>query len=329
MIHFDFDDRHQDELVVGSAISTRGGVLLSTGFHVLILALILFGPQWTFLKADPAELEARQQELLRQMREREAQNRRFVYIPPEVPDIEALRPPPRAELSDIDRQARASERAKDPSNLLPFSRGNTPEMTVSPPPEERARGAAVEAPPNPEPPKPEPPKPEPPKPEEQQRIAKVLPPANDGLRRSIETATSRPVPGALGDALRNLDEYVRNQTFNNPQGGLNDPGSAIQFDTRGIDFGPWVRRFTAQVYRNWIIPQAAMIDRGHVVLQFKVHRDGRITDLRVVQPSHNPAFNRAAYNAISTSNPLEPLPPEYPLAVIDPFIVTFYYNEPL
>jgi TonB family protein len=327
LIHFDFDDRHQDELVVGSAISKQGGVLLSTGFHVLILALILFGPQWTFLeflKPDPAELEARQQELVRQMREREAQNRRFVYIPPEVPDIEALRPPPRAELSDIDRQARASERAKDPSNLLPFSRGNTPEMTVSPPPEERARGAAVEAPPNPEPPKPEPPKPE-----EQERIAKALPPANTGLRRSIETATSRPVPGALGEALRNLDEYVRNQTFNNPQGGLNDPGSAIQFDTRGIDFGPWVRRFTAQVYRNWIIPQAAMIDRGHVVLQFKVHRDGRITDLRVVQPSHNPAFNRAAYNAISTSNPLEPLPPEYPLAVIDPFIVTFYYNEPL
>lgn len=327
MIHFDFDDRHEDELVVGSAISTPGGVLLSTGFHVLILALILFGPEWTILKADPVELEARQQELLRQLREREAENRRFVYIPPEVPDIEALQPPPRAELSDIDRQARASERAKDPSNLLPFSRGNTPEMTVSPPPEERARGAAVEAPPNPEPPKPEPPKPEPPKQEAPERLATALPPANSGLRRSIET--SRPVPGALGEALRNLDEYVRNQTFNNPQGGLNDPGSAIQFDTRGIDFGPWVRRFTAQVYRNWIIPQAAMIDRGHVVLQFKVHRDGRITDLRVAKPSHNEAFNRAAYNAIRTSNPLEPLPPEYPLAVIDPFVVTFYYNEPL
>jgi TonB family protein len=325
LIHFDFDDRHEDELVVGSAISKRGGVLLSTGFHLLVLALILLGPKWTvldFLKPDPAELEARQQELLRQMREREAENRRFVYIPPEVPDIEALQPPPLADPSDMNRKAQALERAEKPANPLPFSRGNTPEKTVSPPPPELARGDLVEAPPNPEPPKPEPPKPE-----EQQRIAKVLPPANTGLRRSIET--SRPVPGRLGEALRNLDEYVRNQTFNNPQGGLNDPGSAIQFDTRGIDFGPWVRRFTAQVYRNWIIPQAAMIDRGHVVLQFVVHRDGRITDLRVVKPSHNEAFNRAAYNAIASSNPLEPLPAEYPLAVIDPFIVTFYYNEPL
>lgn len=320
MIHFDFDDRHQDELVVGSAISTRGGVMLSTGFHALVLALILFGPEWTFLKADPAELEARQQELLRQLREQEAERQRFVYIPPEVPDIEALRPPPLAAPSDINRRAQAPERGKDPANLLPFSRGNTPEMTVSPPPEERARGAAVEAPPTPEPPKPDAPKQEP-----QEQIAKALPPANTGLRRSIET--SRPLPGRLGDALRNLDQYAQNLTFNNPQGGLNDPGSAIQFDTRGIDFGPWVRRFVAQVYRNWIIPQAAMIDRGHVVLQFRVHRDGRITDLRIVQPSHNPAFNRAAYNAISSSNPLEPLPPEYPLAVIDPFTVTFFYNE--
>ena len=322
MIHFDFDDRYQDELVVGSAIPKKGGVLLSTGVHALILALMLFGPEWTFLnflEPDPEELEARQQELLRQLQEQQA-SQRFVYIPPEVPDIEALRPPPLAAPSDINRKAQSPERAKDPANALPFARGNTAEMTVSPPPEERARGAAVETPPPPEPPKPDAPKQEP-----QEQIAKALPPANTGLRRSVET--SRPLPGRLGDALRNLDRYAQNQTFNNPQGGLNDPGSAIQFDTRDTDFGPWVRRFVAQVYRNWIIPNAAMIDRGHVVLQFKVHRDGRITELRVVRPSHNEAFNRAALNAISSSNPLEPLPPEYPLAVIDPFTVTFFYNE--
>lgn len=322
MIHFDFDDRHQEELVVGSAISKRGGVVLSTGFHALILALILFGPKWTFLeflKPDPAELAARQEELLRQLQERQ-QNRRFVYIPLEVPDIEAPEPPPLADPSDINRKAQALERAQDPVNPLPFSRGNTPEKTVSPPPQELARGDSVEAPPTPEPPKPEVPKPEP-----QEQLAKALPPANTGLRRSIET--SRPLPGRLGDALRNLDQYVRNQTFNNPQGGLNDPGSSLQFDTAGVDFGPWSRRFLAQVERNWIIPNAAMIDRGHVVLEFVIHRDGRITNLRVVKPSHNPAFNRAAYNAINSSSPVEPLPPEFPFPAIDPVEFTFYYNE--
>jgi hypothetical protein len=38
------------------------------------------------------------------------------------------------------------------------------------------------------------------------------------------------------------------------------------------------------------------------------------------------AFNNAAANAILTSNPTEPLPPEYPADKAF-FTVTFYYNE--
>ena len=316
MIHFDFDDRYQDELVVGSAISKREGILLSTGFHVLVLALILFGPEWTFLLPDPAELEAREQELLQLQREREAAQQRFVFVQPRI-DIEAPTPPERAELSDINRQARTPERAEQPANPLPFSRGETTERTETAP-EERPRVPEPEIAQNPEPPKPEAPKPEP-----QGQIARAQPTAPTGFRPELYPQ----IPPRLGAGLKNLDQYVQNQTFNNPQGGATDPGSAIQFDTRGIDFGPWVRRFIAQVKRNWFIPQAAMIDRGHVVLQFTVHRDGRITDLRIVKPSHNGAFNRAAYNAIASSNPLEPLPPDYPVPNIEPMTVTFYYNE--
>jgi len=87
-----------------------------------------------------------------------------------------------------------------------------------------------------------------------------------------------------------------------------------------------VRRFVAQVKRNWFIPYAAMTMRGHVVLQFNVHKDGRITDIAVVGPSSVDAFNNAAANAILTSNPTEPLPPEYPADKAF-FTVTFYYNE--
>jgi len=308
LIHFDFDERYQDELVVGSAISTREGILLSTGFHLLILALILFGPSMTFLQQDPAEVEARQAELLRQA---ERDRARFVFVQPRV-DLEALRPPPRAELSDIDRQARAPQRVETPSNPLPFSRGDSIERTESSP-EERARGAETEIPAN-----------EPPKPEPKEQLAQAVPPADTGFRR--DTETSRPAPGRLGDALRNLERYVQNQTFNNPQGSVHDPGSTIQFDTKGVEFGPWIRRFVAQVRRNWFIPNAAMNFRGRVVVQFNIHKNGRITDVNVVGLSAIDAFNRAAYNAIIGSNPTEPLPPEYP----DPaafFTVTFYYNE--
>ena len=311
MIHFDFEDRYQDELVVGSALPRRDGVLLSVIVHVLILIWFQFGPDLHLFEATPEELDARQQELLRQQ-EKERDDRRFVFVQPRV-DLEAQKPKPRADLSDLDRQAQARERAVKPENPLPFAQGNSSER-VEATPREQARGPETPVKPDTQPPQPDP----------QEELARTLPPADTGAKR--EPTTSKPAPGALGDALRNLERYVQNETFNNPQGGLNDPGATIQFDTKGVEFGPWLRRFVAQVRRNWFVPYAAMTFRGRVVLQFNIHKDGRITDISVADPSDINAFNLAANNAILGSNPTEPLPPEYP----DPkafFTVTFYYNE--
>ena len=71
---------------------------------------------------------------------------------------------------------------------------------------------------------------------------------------------------------------------------------------------------------------AAMSLRGHVVLSFKVHKDGTITDLQIMQPSAIDAFTKSAFNAIKSSNPTVPLPLEFPDENA-PFIVTFYFNE--
>ncbi len=132
--------------------------------------------------------------------------------------------------------------------------------------------------------------------------------------------------GTLGEALENLREYVQNQNVDNPGGGGGQFGPAIQFDTEGVEFGPWVQRFVTQIRRNWFIPFAAMSMRGHVVVQFNVHKDGRLTDLTVVAPSDVEAFNTSAYNALLNSNPTQPLPPEYPSDRAF-FTVTFYFNE--
>jgi TonB family protein len=107
---------------------------------------------------------------------------------------------------------------------------------------------------------------------------------------------------------------------------LNQPGASIQFDTKGVEFGPWLRRFVAQVRHNWFIPQAAMTFHGHCVLTFNIHKDGTITDVQVLQPSDIEGFNKAAVGAITGSNPTEPLPPDYPSDKAF-FTVTFYYNE--
>jgi TonB family protein len=87
-----------------------------------------------------------------------------------------------------------------------------------------------------------------------------------------------------------------------------------------------VRRFLAQVRRNWIVPTEASSLKGHVSVSFNVHRDGTITDIVVVGPSKVEVLNTSSLNAIAASSPVEPLPAEYPneKALIT---ITFYYNE--
>ena len=174
MIHFDFEDRYEDEHVVGSALPRRDGVLLSVIVHVLILLWFQFGPNLHLFEATPEELEARRQELLQQQ-ERERDDRRFVFVQPRV-DLEAQKPKPRADLSDLDRQAQARERAVKPENPLPFARGNSSER-VEAAPQEQAKGPESPAKPDPTPPQPEP----------QEQIARTLPPADTGQKRSPTT----------------------------------------------------------------------------------------------------------------------------------------------
>ena len=311
-MYFDFDDRYESVAEVGSAISRREGVVLSVVVHVGIILLLLFAPRLSWFQPSPEELQAHQERLEELRRQQQEQQPRFVVVEP-LRDVPAPAPPQRAELSDLDRKAEAPRMAERPENPLPFSRGDTSER-VEAAPEDRAKGRPD---PDPTPPSPE-------------RTAESVLPAPPGESATPlpeqQTARAKPPAGTLGEALRDLQKYVDRQTFNNPNGGQNEFGPAIQFDTKGVEFGPWIRRFIAQVKRNWIVPNSALAMRGRVVIQFNVHRDGTITDLTVVRPSEIDSFNRAALNSLMMSSPTTPLPPEYPDDKAF-FTVTFYYNE--
>ena len=99
MIHFDLDDRHQDDLVVGSAITRRDGIQLAILAHVLIGLLFVYGPGLAIFQPSPEEL--RQQAEARQQPD---ENPRMVFVEPKV-DLQALRPPERAPASDADRRS--------------------------------------------------------------------------------------------------------------------------------------------------------------------------------------------------------------------------------
>ena len=144
----------------------------------------------------------------------------------------------------------------------------------------------------------------------------------------MNNGSDRPADGLLGRAMRNLNQYVQRESFNNQEGSVGQFGPWIQFDSKGIEFGPWIRRFVAQIRRNWFIPYVIMSRslHGNVALTFYVHRDGSISELTIAKPADVDAFTNSAFNALSTSNPTQPLPPEYPDDRAF-FTVTFFFNE--
>jgi len=316
-MYFDFEDYRPDITHIPNVLTWRDGVLLSIIVHLLGVIAILI---WPRVFPYDAEAARRLAESMQVEQEREQEPPRFVFVNPRQ-DIPAPKAPPRAELSDKDRVARAPEPPKQPENPLPQSRGNTPERTEQVEPErEVARGRGAEPEPGSETPAalPEAPK----LPESQSAML------NPGNQNSQLPAPQRPPGGLLGDALKNLQRSMQSGQFDNPKGGVGTFGPGIQFDTKGVEFGPWLRRFIEQVKRNWepLIPSAAAYMKGHVVVTFNIHKDGTITDLAVVAPCPIDGFNNAAYGAMRASNPTYPLPPEYPSPQAF-FTVTFFYNE--
>jgi len=313
-MYFDFEDLRPDTPSYARAVSTREGVLMSIIFHLLIVILILVAPALPFVKAAEERRRAAEAELQREQLERQRENARFVFMQPRV-ETPPPRPPQRAELSDVDRRARSVERAPNPRNEMPFSRGNTTERLDATPESRLAAGPAA-ADPSPEP---------------EPAEAPPLPVAEspNGYARADQPREQprRASTGVLSDAIRNVQKYAQKDGFVNLQGGQNqDFGPFINFDSKGVEFGPWIARFVAQVRRNWFIPMAAMTMRGHVMVTFFVHKDGRITDVTVSKPSAVDAFTLSARNAILTSNPTVPLPAEYPDDRAF-FTVTFFFNE--
>ena len=306
-MYIDFEDRYVDYQPVGGGIRRWDGVLISVGVHVAAVLLALLAPALPIFAPDP-EVEA----AARVEPEPERDRPTFVFVQPRV-DLKAERPPQISEDSDQNRIARAERPAPVMSNPLPSARGNSADR-VEASPDERMKGKGPASEPSPEPPAPD--------------VVERLPSPMPQQRAEVPAPQTTPRPpqgGALGEALRNLQKYVDQESFNNDQGQAQNLGP-LQFDTKGVEFGPWIRRFVSQVRRNWFVPMAAMTLRGRVVLTFFVHRNGALTDVQVVQPSSIESFNIAARNALLASNPTEPLPPEYPDDKAF-FTVTFYYNE--
>lgn len=120
--------------------------------------------------------------------------------------------------------------------------------------------------------------------------------------------------------------------------GLNLPPSAgrprssleLKSDPMGVDFRPYMLQVIAAIRRNWfaVYPEAARLgQRGQVSLQFAIAKQGLVAKVIFSSQSGAKALDQSAVAAISASNPLPPLPPEFKGDRIV-LQMTFLYNMP-
>jgi TonB family protein len=261
--------------------------------------------------AEAARLQKLEDERKRQEDLLQQQPMKYAFA---MPKVEIQRIPERPKvLSDESHKAQSPEKAPVPKNDAPFNRSLAEPLPAAPAPREDTRGTEAQ----------------PTAPPQSNPNALALPTTPDAtiVRNEPSQNPTLPnrAPGLLSDAIKNVGKYSQGATLQNLEGN-GDFGPSFQFDSKGVDFGSWLRRFRAQVYRNWLIPYAAMALHGHTVLRFTIHRDGAVTDLIILQPSSVDAFTKAAFNAIRTSNPTVPLPQAYPDESMV-MTVIFYYNE--
>ncbi len=135
--------------------------------------------------------------------------------------------------------------------------------------------------------------------------------------------SSRP---SIANSLRTLDQRIQTAGPLGIETGTGQQMGPLFFDPQGADFTAWLQQFKNEVYRNWIVPQPALMGfRGHVDLEFIVARDGSLSNLRLLKSTGTPALDRAAQNALLGSRFLA-LPSDFaPEAVT--MQVTFFYNE--
>jgi TonB family protein len=85
----------------------------------------------------------------------------------------------------------------------------------------------------------------------------------------------------------------------------------ILSDTKGYDFGPYMNQVVNRVRYNWysLIPEIARLGkRGRVVITFTITQDGTIEKPEIRVNSGTDPLDRAAFGAITASNPFARLP---------------------
>jgi TonB family protein len=167
--------------------------------------------------------------------------------------------------------------------------------------QEEAPEEKTEPPPDPEPVRPPPkPKPKPP-----QRVFKRYAPPRQ-----------EPEPSLAERLRKRLDEAATEaETAEPPETSAAQPATGSTAEVEAVDFpyAWYLNVLRTKITAAWDPPGERML-AGHarqVIVEFRIHRDGRITDVRIGGASGTPGLDASARRAVDAGGPYPPLPPEF------------------
>ncbi len=135
---------------------------------------------------------------------------------------------------------------------------------------------------------------------------------------AIETTSKQ---NSLGNVkiFENEKQAIRNKTenavFDAPQG----------YSREKLD--KYVSNIIGQIKENWFIPSNLKNSQGRATVVFFIDKNGGLYDTRLIFESGNPKLDLTVLRAIYESDPVDPLPTDYPGDHLGAKFI-FSYNEP-
>ena len=186
------------------------------------------------------------------------------------------------------------------------------QIAVPPPPPPAAEPVPEEAPPPPPEPEPEP---------EPERPA-TSPSTDTDRKTPIEPAPPQsaapppaPAPATPLDAGR-TDPLASPGRLGSPQGNplaTGGPAEITGFDDPDFTYSYYADLMLARIRAGWVRPPLG--GDVYMVVHFKVHEDGRVSDVEILESSGYNSFDRAGLRAVQTAT-MPPLPKSYRRGVL-------------
>ncbi len=120
-----------------------------------------------------------------------------------------------------------------------------------------------------------------------------------------------PTPAAASDPGPSAVEPRRRQ--GSPTGsatGTATMGARVGFDNPNFRHSYYVDRMTAMLSSQWQRP--AIGGEPLALVHFRIHRDGRVSDVSIIESSGYSSYDLAALRAVQQASPFPPLPQSFP-----------------